>query len=271
MDFQTIMQNPVIGFIGTFVGVIGLISSIIFYFKSRRFQRPTFSKRSIKWFDGKSIPHEDIKLTFRGKEISRFVITHLAFWNSGNQTIRKSDFAKSSVLRIAIPSGTEVFDVRVTACTAPEIQVSLNSPNSFEADAFKEIEVDFEYLDANDGFSIQIIHDGQSDKFQFLGKLPGVADFLATKSSYSDVNRRFVKTLERGVNIVGPLQKWVIVPLLCLGFGSYGLWNIYQAIFHEFHWYQPFFGILAFYLVIPFLIFSDKSPPKALLLSLANE
>lgn len=271
MDFQTIMQNPLIGFIGTFVGVIGLFSSIIFYFKSRRFQRPTFSKRSIKWFDGKSIPHDDIKLTFRGKEISRFVITHLAFWNSGNQTIRKSDFAKSSLLRIAIPSGTEVFDVRVTACTAPEIQASLNSPCSFEADAYKEIEVNFEYLDANDGFSIQIIHDGQSDKFQFLGKLPGVADFLATKSSYSEVNRRVAKRLTRVANLTGPLQKWVIVPLLCLGLGSFGLWSIYDAIFKEFQWFKPFFGILTFYLVIPFLIFSDKSPPKALLLSLTND
>src|SRR5450759_848076 len=158
MNLDSIIANPWIGFVGTLVGIFGLLASVIFYLRTRRFQRPTFQKRSIKWLDVESFPHDEIKLTFRGKEIPRFTITHLAFWNSGNQTIRSSDFASASPLRLSIPPATEVFNIQISASTVPEIRASIDSPSSFITDSVKEIPVGFDYLDSGDGFSIQVIH-----------------------------------------------------------------------------------------------------------------
>lgn len=265
MNWTQIIGDPWVGFIGTLFGVLGIIASVVFYFRTRRYQQPAYYKSSIRWYDGANVPHKDIKLTFRGKTIPRFTITHLAFWNAGNQTIRERDFAPASPLGLEIPEGVEVFDVRITAVTAEEIRASLDSPEAIEAGDKKKIPVHFDYLDGNDGFSVQLIHDANSASgIKFSGKLPGVSGFKSS-ASYSG-NHGLLSPLGYGppFRYTPPLIKWIFVPLISLGLGGVGIWSIYWAFFKEFHWYQILGGLMASYLFMPFILLSELNPPKAL-------
>lgn len=265
MDWTQIIGNPWVGFSGALIGVFGIIVSIIFYLRTRRYQKPTYFKRSIRWYDGVNIPHKDISLMFQGKVIPRFTITHLAFWNAGNQTIREHDFAPASPLCLKIPEEIEVFDIRITAVTANEICANLETSKELEAGVQKKILVHFDYLDNNDGFSIQLIHDAESASgIKFSGKLPGVSKF---KSSSSDSRERDLFSplgYSQPFRSYPPVFKWLFIPLVSLGLGGTGIWSIYWALFMEFHWYHIFGGLLIFYLFVPFVVFSEVSPPKAL-------
>jgi hypothetical protein len=271
MEWEQIVANPWIGFAGTLFGVIGISVSIFIYFRTRRYRKPTYSKRSIRWYDGAVVPHDDIKLTFRGKIIDRFVITHLAFWNAGNQPIREADFARASPLRIVLPDDTEVFDLRITAITAQEIQAGLESPSAIEPGTKKEIPVRFDYLDRGDGFVIQVVHNSKSDKgIEVRGKLPGVSRFYSG-ASYS-LDELFFPRNARASKIT-TMPIWARRAMLALAFlslGGLGLWSIYWALFREFHWYQIFGAIFVIYLVLPFALLSEEVPPKALADALEN-
>lgn len=261
MNIESIIANPWVGFIGTLLGIVGIVVSLVLYFRTRKFQLPACHKSSIRWYDGNQVPHADVRLTFQGRVIPRFSITHMAFWNAGNQTIRKSDFVSASPLRLKIPPNTEVFDIRVLSSTAPEIGASIASPVSFPPGAFSEIPVHFEYLDPDDGFSIQIIHDAASpDEFEFVGKLPGVREFRSTARSQQTLQPYGAVLLHPH----NPTSLKFFLASISIALGSIGVWSIYSAIFEEFHWYQLLGGAMVIYFGLPFLVLSHPTMPTAL-------
>jgi hypothetical protein len=268
---QQILQNPWVGFIGTFVGIVGVALSIIFFVRSRRTQRPAYAKQSIRWFDVSDAPHSDVKMYFREQPIQRFTITHLAFWNAGNLTIRKGDFAAASPLRLHIPQEITVFDIRVTARTSPVNGVIVRPPTTLPARAESDFVIDFDFFDADDGFVVQLVHDGNTTKdIAFAGKLPGVPSMVKVASGRSFTARSM---LRRGVRAPFSHTPWYIkyffMPIACLGLGSIGLLSMYYMIWRGFHWYQPFGLIFLVYLVGPFVLF-DREPPLALTDAIQN-
>jgi|ERR1039458_348633 hypothetical protein len=265
--------NPWVGFIGSALGVAGIILSIIFYLRSRRVRRPTYLKESVRWYDGQKVPHTELQMTFRGRPVRRFTITHLAFWNAGNETFRASDFAPSSPLRLRVPDSVEVFDIRITGTTAPEIGASLEGPSSFPANTQKELPVRFHYMDPNDGFCLQLIHDGESGRgVEFIGKLPGVSEFCLHRRFDVTRSSRLEKRLTSAMfSSTGLGYRWIMVPLITVGLGGLGLWTIYCAIFRQFHWYQIGGFFCTIYLLGPLILLSQPNPPKALRVALLSD
>ena len=149
--------------------------------------------------------------------------------------------------------------------TAPEISLNIDTQEVIPKDGFNEYPVHFDYLDNDDGFTIQIIHDGKSDKdIKFLGKLPGVSGFKTT--IIGSRPNAILKNLRSDVRSVytPPVIKWLVMPLACLALGGLGIWSIYWAIFRQFHWYQVFGFICVIYLLVPFVLISEPSPPRKL-------
>jgi hypothetical protein len=263
LNWTAIAASPWVGFAGTVLGVVGLLASVFFYFRPPKIQRPATYKSTIRWFDGQHIPHRDIELRFRGQVVDKFVITHIAFWNAGKATIRSSDFAATSPLRLRVPLNVDILDVSLTGVTTEENGVRLCPLQPHEP--FAEAVVDFAYFDHNDGFSVQVIHTGApTNDIAFVGKLPGVKSF----SQQSEF--RVTRTLTSRIYLRNAFQYksiWyrLMVLLYLLSIGVAGIWMLYLAAFSEFHWYHLFGLPLALVgLSAPFAILDDVSPPKAL-------
>lgn len=273
MNWEHFITNPWVGFIGTALGVLGIALSIFFYLRTRKYQQPAYFRSSIKWYDGAFVPHDDVKLTFRGQVIDRFMITHLAFWNAGNETIRGADFVPASPLRLYLPTDSEIFDLRITAVTTPEIGARLEADTTLPRNVEKELRIHFDYLDEGDGFSVQVIHDSKTDDdIEFKGKLPGVSRFrtnIVHDRLYGFSSPLGYRT--RSITVPSPIMKWLILPIAGFGLGGIGVWSLYWAIFHEFHWYQVFGAFFLVYLVMPFVFFLELNPPKGLAHALAKE
>lgn len=263
MTIDQIISNPWIGFTGTVLGLLGILASAITYYKSRQIQQPAYCKRSIRWLDGSNLPHKDIQLSFRGKNIQRFTITHIAFWNAGNKTIRPSDFAATNPLRLELPDDCEIFDIRIVASTTLDIQARIASPEAISSGEAKAIPIDFEYLDLDDGFSIQIIHDAKSEEsIKMLGKIPGVKEFKNNSFS-SDSWTQSPLAYRPFSKRSSPMERWVAIPS-AIGLGGLGAYFIYKAIFSEFHWYYVPGGLMIFYTLLPFILINELHPPNTL-------
>ena len=261
------VSNPWIGFFGTVVGVVGLVLSVFFYYKSVKVKRPTVRSVSLNWFDGSHIPHKDLELKFRGISATRFTITHIAFWNAGTDPIRPSDFSASSPLRISYPLEMQVFDIHISAVTSPELAVSIEPPKQRGSEPILERAISFAYFDRNDGFSIQVVHDGLPEQtIEIVGKLPGAPPFK--RESTNRRARSFIRRKE-----LPPLAKtsWLevlYIGLFALSIGIPGVVAIYYAIFIEFHWFLVPASLSAVWVVVAGIVLlaipSDLAPPKGL-------
>ena len=260
-NLPQLLQNPWFGFAGTVVGIIGVILSVIFYSRSRRFSRPSFLRTSMRWFDGSENPHSDLQLIFRGHPVRRFTITQLVFWNAGNEPIRPFDFAKASQLRLEMPSEFDLFDARITVLTAPETALTLGEPVVDSSSGKRVIPIYFDYVDGGDGFVAQIVHDGTSHRdIEVAGKLTGVQSFHKASLPYSLTSFR---SLESRIEPALPLIQFVFAPMIMFSLGLVGAWSSCSYL-SRIHWYQVPIAILTLFLLTPFIIFGGDRLPKKL-------
>ncbi len=88
-------------------------------------------------------------------------------WNSGRTTIRGSDIISEDPLRIEFKSGTQVLQVRILKFT--------REANKFIANNREKeshiVDLAFDYLDQEDGVSIEILHTSEKAYFNILGTI----------------------------------------------------------------------------------------------------
>ncbi|MDR2570619.1 MAG: hypothetical protein LBD23_10045 [Oscillospiraceae bacterium] len=163
-------ENPWITLISIPLALIGLILTLILYFKGKR-------KKSIKYYlEGDSLFEDFVEkinglsIQFFGKQIKTLTVTKIVFWNSGTETINREDFPTNDIFYINIEDGYEILDVSIIRSNnqSNNIAVSLSEDE-------KKIKIDFEYLDPKNGFILQIFHTSTeySSKFNVNGSIKG--------------------------------------------------------------------------------------------------
>jgi hypothetical protein len=216
----------------------------------------------MRWFHGSEAPHSDLQLTFRCRQVPRFTITQLLFWNAGNQAIRSADFAKASQFRIEFPGTLQLFDAKITAVSARETAVTLGEAIESPEASTRTIPIGFDYFDRGDGFILQLIHDGDSHRgIRFAGKLLGVAS-LGRSSPPLNTAPDF-ESVQREWEMMMPFFPWISMTFF-LVLGCIGAWNIYYAVFDQFHWYRLVGALPIFFLVLPIALCVKRRPPKKL-------
>jgi hypothetical protein len=85
------------------------------------------------------------------QKIKNLTVTKFAFWNAGKETINNTDIAKSQPLKIIIDNNHEILDF--------EKEYENNPANEFSfslSDDKKILSINFDYIDKNQGFILQI-------------------------------------------------------------------------------------------------------------------
>ena len=162
--------NPLIGILSFIAAIISIILAIIFYKYSRKLKKPYYTISShnlIKDFVSK-INSLDIK--YSGKPIKNFTISKIAFWNSGNETIDKDDIVNADPIIIHVKNDGKILEAKIIA--------SNNESNCFSlTDVYDDckINMNFDYIDKDDGVGIQVYHTGSSNKdIEVCGRIKGV-------------------------------------------------------------------------------------------------
>jgi hypothetical protein len=95
---------------------------------------------------------EEIEIIYKGNKVNRVIRTIVILWNSGNKTIFGSNIVEKDPLRIEVSPDEEIIAYNIVKKTndVNEITLEKNGKNS--------LNIKFNYLDANDGATIEIFH-----------------------------------------------------------------------------------------------------------------
>lgn len=211
IDFiiQTLEGSIVLNSFTLVLSILGISSSIYFYYKSIIKKEPIYILRTFSLITNSFNKIPCISIKHDDKEIKDLSITRIAFWNNGKATIDINDIAKKNPLKFIIDKKYEILNAEILYCK--------NSANDFKIGIDKnEINVSFEYIDHNEGIILQIYHTGRgNDDITIQGNIKSVKRikrknnisfwekpfiYLINKFDYNKV-KRFSKYL-RGISII---------------------------------------------------------------------
>jgi hypothetical protein len=146
--------------------IIGLFS-VLYALKNKKERLPCYaiaSKNIIR--DFVSI-FKRLEIKYSDQDIKNFTVTKVAFWNKGGKTINKEDVVTADPISIHIKNGNKILDREIIGENEKTNNFSLDE----SADGAR-FNINFDYIDKNNGIVIQILHTGKSSEdIEFCGKI----------------------------------------------------------------------------------------------------
>ncbi|CAN5613688.1 hypothetical protein BH23BAC4_BH23BAC4_06030 [soil metagenome] len=233
------------------IGITGIVLAIFFYISSRRNKLLAYSVKSIpiiykmySTIPGLTIYHKDQK-------IEQLVSTEVVIWNKGSDIIDRDDVAQSQPVTLSITKDFKVLDISISRVSSSANNFNLVPINN---DSWR---VEFEYFGANEGLSVQILHDyetsfyrAETEAFEVIGTIKGSPPIIRVRQN--SATARAERVLDRSV---GPLYNWVdginnrVMKMV--------LWPIMMSIYTV-----PLFMLLIPALLLDALRNRGASPPK---------
>lgn len=180
VDLTQLAQNTVLLFALAVVSVIiavgGLVAAYVFYRRSRRMKRLVYAVSSRILIEDYVSKLPGLSVTFEGKIAQSVVVTKLAMWNKGTETIDHSDLAPADPLRVDINRKVQLLSYsRIhQSSEAVELELSQRDPQT--------LLIGFAFLDPNQGVIIQLVHTGanhDSDTVAIHGTVRGLNEPIA--------------------------------------------------------------------------------------------
>lgn len=150
--------------------VATVVLSVFLAFKLAKRKKPVwaFNMRRIIGI-GTGAPPE-LKMTFRGLPVDDVYHTLFVFFNKGTETIRKADVAEAIAIHF---EGAKI--LRQPIALAKSKETNKLSVSRVIKDGNEAVEVDFLYLDHNDGVMVEVLHT-KSERVRCSGIIMGTSE-----------------------------------------------------------------------------------------------
>ena len=257
----SIASNPLVTLASFALAIFGIIIAVIFYFRSQKNKTPCFEKKSNTIIEGLHKSLDGLQVQYKGTVQERITVTKVVFWNDGKETIDRADLVEMDPLRIEVPNSIDVLDIQVINTSSDSNSVAIGEVISTEN--VITYPMSFEYLDQDEYFVVQIIHNGASqEQFEIQGKIKGV------KSLEKITGARVQSSLIGVLPFVGQINPLVASPLFMKYFGSltylsmglFAIWNLFNGKTDWYVWVGA--GICFFAAGIMFYGFRHIAPVK---------
>ncbi|EDX70090.1 conserved hypothetical protein [Bacillus cereus NVH0597-99] len=201
------------GWVGSLIGVIGILIAIVTYRKSKIGQRLVYQSSATKIIGKNRNTPEEIQIYFRGNEVPRVIKTSLVIWNSGNETIKSSHITKEDPLRIQIEQSESIISYRILKETRRTNKVDL------VLDKENELLFNFDYLDPNDGVRVEILHTDDKNPVVFKGTVIGMKQDIKSWNTERGVrvnNKRLLSLKKPWISKVAHIIMFFLGASLCI-------------------------------------------------------
>lgn len=238
----------------TWIGILSLGASVVFYFWQRKQALPTVEIEGYELIGKRHTSREGLEVTFRGAPVVRVTTTVVRFWNAGNIALKKEDFSAYDPLKIVIPEDVEVFEIKVEKTNPETLLIPLERTQIGRDDTNRSVPLPFDFLKQGEGFKIHVIHDGEP----FNG--------LKVEGRFSGEGR-IVRSSTRTIGGATESDSWLSRLAKFFGFlavGSVGPYSFYLSIYEQFHWYHVFGYLFCAYLFIAPSVLFARAGPKGL-------
>lgn len=184
------------GWVGSIIGLVGLIVAFILYRASKTISRPCFQTQAIRLIgrEDQALPN-DVEIYYKGKKVERLTKVNIVFWNSGKATIDGKNIIVDDPLRFEISEGEQILSANVLKltrdCTKFKAYVNPKELN--------QLICTFEYLDPDDGAVIEILHTDAKKYPQEKGIIKGIPKGLLDMGPIIALNNR--NYIAKGLNV----------------------------------------------------------------------
>lgn len=189
IDLGEIFQNTWVTIAGFLVGILGLGVGIYTMLSKPKVNPRYFIKNNnlIEEVSGMS----GLSIKYKNTDIPNLSVASVLFWNKGKKTLDRSDIAPINPLKIVLDNEYQILDVQTTLTTDFATNFSYTQTDK------NIITLDFDFLDKDEGFVLQIVHTGKSSlDLSIEGKIKGVESINKnTVDSGNDFNSYFINRL----------------------------------------------------------------------------
>jgi len=169
MNTLSELLNP--GWVGSVIGLFGIVAAIVTFRISRIGPRPVFKLRVLRLISRKAqVLPSDIEIRFKDTPVQHLMRTQIIFWNSGTALVRGSDIVEHDPLRFAFKSPGEILSAEVLNSVRPANKVQA----TFKTEDPTVVQISFDYLDPGDGATIDVLHTCESGIPTVSGTIRGV-------------------------------------------------------------------------------------------------
>lgn len=208
------------GWVGAIIGIIGVLIAIYTYKSTKIGPRLVFQMNSLKIIGKNEITPDEITIFYKGIKVPRVIKTTFIIWNSGTKTIDGHNIVKSDPLRLEFKESEEIIGASILKSTKEVNQFEImNDENKRNV-----LNIDFEYLDPNDGVTIEILHTDIMRYPEFKGTIKGMPDGVVNwgnKSSRSNNNKSSLigKIMKSFFNFISINLRQFLWLMLIIGVG----------------------------------------------------
>ncbi len=163
------------GWVGTIASLLGLIVGLIAAVVTRQRTRLAYcyAGKRLLGLATDGLP-EGITVHYRGQDIPRLTRTLVVLWNAGEKTILGDDLVTKDPLRLKLRG-----DGRVLAATVLKTKRDVCQIEALpDASCPNETHIRFDFLDAEDGAVIEVLHTSKERYVEFLGTVRGLPQGL---------------------------------------------------------------------------------------------
>lgn len=154
------VQNPWVTLTGWILGFLGVAIGIYYGVKGNRKKRLTCAIIQCNHLISKGRKFvSKLHLFFENEEIKDITVTTCVIWNTGTETINNTDIVPEHLIKIIPEKNCRILDARIVAINKATNDFCLNKNSE------GEFELKFEYVDKNQGVTIEIVHEGNAVSF----------------------------------------------------------------------------------------------------------
>lgn len=166
---KAIINNPWIILLIMMGTPVGIIITVILYRKNINRVSIKFSYQNYCLIEAFKQKINGLNIKYLNNNIETLNVTRYIFWNNGNEAIRCTDIPTNDNFFIEINDNDLILDATILNVSNPSNNISINL-----SDNNKRIFINFDYLDKQDGFILQIFHNSSSvNPFYINGSIIG--------------------------------------------------------------------------------------------------
>lgn len=196
------------GWVGSLIGIIGIAAAVITYLLTRQRTLLSYRVRGVRLLGHAeaNLP-PGVTVQYQGVEIPRLTRSVIVLWNDGERTIQGTDIVETDPLRVSIDD-----DCQVVACTLLKASRQAIQANVALLEGIRpSIRLTFDFLDANDGLVVEVLHTGKIRYPTVVGTIRGLPNGVRNRGrvlsqrapAFQVRTNRTRRALAIGVTLIG--------------------------------------------------------------------
>jgi hypothetical protein len=159
------------GWIGTLIGIIGLIIALATYLLTRKRTILSYGTQGISLIGTSDAKLSgDLTVQYKGIDVPRLTKSIIVFWNEGENTINSDDIVPTDLLYIDVGKNSKILSISTAKSSRLVTQIECQNDVNDNSKA----RLNFEFLDPQDGGVIEVLHTGENKIIKLSGTIKGL-------------------------------------------------------------------------------------------------